>query len=178
MILKPQDVLVVLKLLAMGPERWTYARLGEQLGLSPSQLHAAVQRALTARLAVRDGEVVVPHVRNLEEFLVHGVKYAFVPEQGELTRGMPTGYAAPPLDKHFVATGEPPPVWPDPQGKVKGFSFSPLYGVAPGAARSDSRLYELLVLVDAIRGGRARERNVAIEELEKRLGAYAGVTES
>lgn len=32
-------------------------------------------------------------------------------------------------------------------------------------------LYELLVLVDAIRGGRQRERALAIAELDKRWGA-------
>jgi hypothetical protein len=30
-------------------------------------------------------------------------------------------------------------------------------------------LYELLALVDAVRGGRARERDLAIKELRKRL---------
>lgn len=173
MVLKPQDVLVVLKLLAMGQKSWSYAWLAVQLGMSPSQLHSAVKRALAAQLAVRKGEEIVPSIRNLEEFLVHGLKYVFVPEQGEMTRGIPTGHAAPPLSKHFVSTGEPPPVWPDPKGEVRGSAFSPLYNLAPQAARSDPQLYELLVLVDAIRGGRAREREIAIKELKKRLERYA-----
>jgi hypothetical protein len=173
MVLKPQDVLVVLKLLAMGQRPWSYAWLAVQLEMSPSQLHAAVKRALAAHLAVRKGDEIVPHVRNLEEFLVHGLKYVFVPEQGEMTRGIPTGHAAPPLDKHFASTGEPPPVWPYAEGEVRGAAFSPLYGLVPGAARLDPKLYELLVLVDAIRGGRAREREIAIKELKQRLNAYA-----
>jgi hypothetical protein len=41
---------------------------------------------------------------------------------------------------------------------------------APYAARLDEKLYELLVLIDAIRGGQARERKIAIEELRKRMG--------
>jgi predicted nucleotidyltransferase len=170
MVLKPQDVLVVLKLVAMGQKPWSYAWLAVQLGMSPSQLHSAVKRALAAQLAVRKGDEIVPHIRNLEEFLVHGLKYVFVPEQGEMTRGIPTGYAAPPLNKHFASAGEPSPVWPDAQGDVRGSAFSPLYSLAPRAARSDPQLYELLVLVDAIRGGRAREREIAIMELSKRLG--------
>jgi hypothetical protein len=141
--------------------------------MSPSQLHAAVKRALTAQLAVRNEETVVPNLRNLEEFLIHGLKYAFVPERGELTRGMPTAHAAPPLEQHFATSPEPPPVWPDPEGSVRGMAFSPLYKLAPGAAREDERLYELLVLVDAIRGGRARERELAIRELKKRLASNA-----
>lgn len=172
MVLKPQDVLVVLKLVAMGQMSWSYARLAVLLGMSPSQLHAAVGRALKAKLAVRKHDLIVANTRNLEEFLVHGLKYVFVPEHGEMTRGMPTGYAAPPLNGHIVPSDEPPPVWPDPEGNVRGVSFSPLYRLAPAAARSDASLYELLVLVDAIRGGRAREREIAVRELEIRLQRY------
>ncbi|MHB8399770.1 MAG: hypothetical protein ACYDCI_12705 [Candidatus Limnocylindrales bacterium] len=173
MVLKPQDVLVVLKLLTISQRSWSYAWLAAQLKMSPSQLHSAVKRALAAQLAVRKGNEIVPNIRNLEEFLVHGLKYVFVPEQGEMTRGIPTGHAAPPLKKHFVSTGEPPPVWPYAKGEVRGVTFSPLYNQAPRAALSDPQLYEFLVLVDAIRGGRAREREIAIKELKKRLESYA-----
>lgn len=173
MILKPQDVLVVLKLVVLGQKPWSYAWLAVQLGMSPSQLHSAVKRALAAQLAVRKGDNIVANIRNLEEFLVHGLKYVFVPEHAEMTRGIPTAHAAPPLNKDFVSVGEPPPVWPDAQGKVRGSAFSPLYSLAPRAAQSDPQLYELLVLVDAIRGGRARERELAVKELKKRLERYA-----
>ena len=105
----------------------------------------------------------------LLEFLVHGVKYAFPPKRGALTRGMPTGYAAPPLNKVIVGSSEPPPVWPFAEGTVRGEEFEPLYPSVPQAAARDSRLYELLALVDAVRDGRARERNLAAKELEARL---------
>ncbi len=173
MVLKPQDVLVTLKLLAMEKRSWSYAWLAVQLGMSPSQLHAAVKRALGAQLAVRKNEDIIPNLRNLQEFLVHGVRYVFVPERGDMTRGMPTAYAAPPLAEHFVSSQEPPPVWPTADGPVRGLAFSPLYPLAPGAAQSDPRLYELLVLVDAIRGGRARERDLAIKMLKRRLESNA-----
>ncbi|VAX04956.1 hypothetical protein MNBD_GAMMA20-1, partial [hydrothermal vent metagenome] len=168
-----QDVLVALKLQAMGGRPWSYAALAIELGLSPSQLHAAVKRALAARLLVRRGEAIVAQARNLGEFLIHGLKYAFVPEMGELTRGMPTTHAAPPLNSHFVSSNEPPPVWPDAEGEVRGQSFSPLCKSAPQAARRDPGLYELLVLVDAIRGGRAHEQEIAIRELRGRLESDA-----
>jgi len=173
MILKPQDVLVLLKLIALGRRPWSYAGLAVQLEMSPSQLHSAVHRALAARLALRDGRTIVPNIRNLREFLIHGLKYVFVPELGEMTRGIPTAHAAPPLSEYFVADAEPPPVWPDANGYARGTAFSPLYKLAPRAARSDRQLYELLVLVDAFRGGRTRERELAVEELTKRLESYA-----
>lgn len=52
MNLKPQDFLVALKLLALGEQYWTYARLAHELGLSASEAHAAVQRGLAAGLLV------------------------------------------------------------------------------------------------------------------------------
>jgi hypothetical protein len=64
---------------------------------------------------------------------------------------------------------EPPPVWPHPEGEVRGLEFSPLYKSAPNAARKDQKLYEWLALIDAVRGGRARERDLAIKELRSRL---------
>ncbi len=86
---------------------------------------------------------------------------------------MPTGYAAPPLNEVITQPDEPPPVWPYAEGKVRGYSLSPLYPSVPAAAARDAKLYELLALVDAIRDGRARERSLAVKEIEKRLGARA-----
>ena len=171
MNLKPQDVLFLLKLVAMGKNHWSFNKIAVELGMSPSEVHAAAKRALAARLAVKEGDSIWPNVRNLEEFLEHGIQYVFVPDRGEINRGMPTAYAAAPLDNIF-GSYEFPPVWPDPQGEVRGESFSPLYKSAPKAASNDPELYMLLALVDAIRGGRAREREIAKKELKKRLEQY------
>ncbi len=82
---------------------------------------------------------------------------------------MPTGYAALPLRELIIQPDEPPPVWPDPEGQVRGYEFSPLYSSVPRACEIDHRLYELLALIDAIRDGRARERKIAIEEIQSRI---------
>lgn len=171
-MLKPQDILVLLKLIAIDGNSWSYNGLAVELGMSPAEVHAAVKRALAAQLAVKRDGKMFPNVRNLEEFLIHGIRYVFVPERGDMTRGMPTLYAASPLKNKIVSSSEPPPVWPDPEGKVRGVSFSPLYRSAPEAARIDDQLYELLVLVDALRAGRARERNMAVSVINKRLARY------
>lgn len=172
MNLKPQDILVLLKLIALGNKPWTFNELSVELGMSPSEVHAAAKRALAAKLAVKDGDKIRPNIRNLEEFLLHGIQYVFVPERGELNRGIPTAYAAEPMASYMVTDNEPPPVWPDPEGEVRGASYSPIYKSAPKAAKKDPKLYELLALVDGIRGGRAREREVAKKELAKRLGVH------
>jgi hypothetical protein len=85
---------------------------------------------------------------------------------------MSTLFAVSPLAERILPSAEPVPVWPDPEGEVYGSSFPPLYKSAPKATRVDAVLYELLVLVDAIRGGKARERNMTVKELQLRLARY------
>ena len=160
MNLKPQDVLFLLKLVAINNNNWSFSMLAYELGMSPSEVHGAARRALAARLAIKKDGRIKPNLRNLEEFLLHGIQYVFVPERGGLILGMPTFDAA---------DNELPPVWPDPEGAVRGESFSPLYKSVPVAAKRDLELYPLLVLVDAIRGGRARERDMAKKALKKWL---------
>ena len=168
MSLKPQDVLVTLKLVAQDGADWSYPKLAVDLSMSASEVHSSVRRATKAGLLQGD-ERHAPIKRALVEFLVHGLKYVFPAERGRMTRGTPTSHAALPLRRHVAATDEPPPVWPDAEGDARGEELTPLYRSAPKAARADARLYELLALVDAIRGGRARERELAIKELRSRL---------
>lgn len=167
MILKPQDIVILLKLVTLGNRPWSYSALALELGMSPSEVHSGIKRAAAARLF--DTQRNVPLIRSLQEFLVHGVKYAYPPDRGQLTRGIPTCYAAPPLNSLIVQSDEPPPVWPDPDGTVRGYEFTPLYRSVPKAAVRDQALYELLALVDAIRDGRARERELAVKLLTERL---------
>jgi len=169
MYLKPQDVVVLIKLLEYGEKRPPYARIARDLFLSVSEVHAAVQRAKRARLLTGTEPHVIPNKSALEEFLIHGVKYAFPPERGELTRGVPTGYAAEPLKSHISAGTDDPPVWPFAEGKTRGYSFAPLYKTVPQAALRDPYLYEMLALIDALRDGRTRERHIAEEEIKTRL---------
>ena len=187
MALLPQDIVVALKLVAKGDasRRWTYAELSEELSSSPSQVFRSVRRAETAHLLSapqvptmrpldgapvgESGVFLFPIKNNLREFLIHGVKYAFPVERGGPTRGVPTAEAAAPLIAHFGSGFAMPPVWPYPAGSTRGLAFSPLSKNAPEAALRDPKLYELLTLVDAIREGRAREREFAIRALSARL---------
>jgi hypothetical protein len=170
-ILKPQDIFVLLKLVALKSQKWTYNTLAVDLEMSPSEVHAAVKRSRSAHLAIEIENSIQPNLSCLEEFMIYGLKYVFIPDRGGLTRGMPTGYAASPLKELLSSSGEPPPVWPDSLGEVRGESFSPLYKSVPNAARKDQKLYEFLALVDAIRDGRPRERELAIREIRDRLTA-------
>ena len=167
MILKPQDIFVMLKLEVRDVAEWSYPALSHELSMSASEVHAGIKRAVAAK--IMDMHRRIPVKSNLLEFLIHGVKYAYPPDRGGITRGIPTGYAAQPLKELIMQPDEPPPVWPDPEGEVRGYEFSPLYGSVPQACKVDPKFYELLVLVDGIRDGRARERQIAIKEIQSRI---------
>ncbi|MEJ2102684.1 MAG: hypothetical protein P8X68_22335 [Desulfobacterales bacterium] len=169
MILKPQDIVVMLKLVVRNSSEWSYPALSYELSMSASEVHAGVKRAVAARLM--DMHRKIPVKSNLLEFLIHGVKYAYPPDHGGPTRGIATSYAAQPLKTLIMQPEEPPPVWPDPQGPVRGYEFSPLYSSVPQACKVDPKLYELLALLDAIRDGRARERKIAIKEIQSRISS-------
>jgi hypothetical protein len=77
MILKPQDLLVALKLVALGSERWTYASLAKDLGLSASETHACVQRGMRSGLLLLNQDTALLDELEREEVLserVHKVR--------------------------------------------------------------------------------------------------------
>ena len=168
--LKPQDLLVLLWLVAHAGESWSYAGVATALRMSSAEIHAALKRAGHAGLySAADRRPVRAALR---EFLVHGARYAFAPGRLGVTRGLPTAHAAPVLAGRIVAGPDDLPlVWPDAEGEVRGEGLEPIYRSAPQAARADPRLYQLLALLDALRVGRARERKLAQELLERELAA-------
>jgi hypothetical protein len=170
MELKPQDLVVLYKLAANPGRPWTYATLGAALGMSPSQVHRSAQRAIFAGLAHSKGRGVW-HVlpEALIEFSVHGARYAFPVALGPVRRGVPTSFGAPPLSAEISSAPGEAPVWPYPQGEVRGPSMTPLCHQVPKAALADPALYELLSLVDAMRAGRSRERTLSQRLLADRL---------
>lgn len=165
----PQDIVVLGKLICAGARRPVLSQLAGELRLSSSQIHLSLKRLERSRLISDAGKDRRPLLRAVEEFLIHGVKYAFPAQRGEPTRGVPTAHAAPPLNKHISSGSELPPVWPSAEGQVRGMTLEPLHKIAPAAAAKDSALYELLALIDALRDGRSRERQIAERELAARL---------
>lgn len=170
--LKPQDILVLLKLLLWEDRRpWSFAKLAKELGMSPSEVHAAIKRAQKSDLY--DPLTRRPKREGLKEFLLFGLRYAF---PGELDRekqskGIPTGHSAPPLCNEVVSSPQDQIVWASRGGKMTGIALVPLYRSVPRAVSKDPHLHELLALIDAIRVGRARERELAKAHIEKRLGS-------
>ena len=167
--LRPKDIVVLVMLLTEYPDgEWTYEDVSDVLKMSTSQVYYALENLDFAHLYDRDRKFEKP--REIHEFLTGGVRYAFPARPGPMKRGIPTATSAPVAEGLFVGSGgDAPLVWPDPEGDVRGQSIEPLYDKAPVLVDEHPELYDWLALIDIMRVGSARERNVAAEELGKRL---------
>lgn len=165
--LKPQDILLLLKMLANRNSNIRQIDLAVALGISQSEVVYALNRLLRAGLLDESKK----HVHKLAaiELVSHAIKYFYPPNFGSYVRGTPTGHSAKPLKGKFIVEEDMEWVWPDADGELRGLALDPIYETAPMAAKCDSELYELLVLLDAIRAGGVRERKIAIEEFKKSI---------
>ena len=168
--LKPQDLAVLFKLVALGGQWLPYQAMAKQMYLSQFETHAAMQRLVACRLARTDEEGSVrPIMQVLHPFVFYGAAYVYPAVRTEITIGFATAYGAAPMKEHVLYADEFPPVWPHPEGTVRGMGLLPLYANAPLAAREDNTLAQMMTLFDALRIGQAREREKAGELLALRL---------
>jgi len=181
-MLKSQDIVILLKILAnKHPNQLLQKDLATYLCMSASEIHEGMKRLELSGLlgpVYRKSEdsnsnkiIRMPIKSACEECLIYGVKYFFPVELGSYTRGIPTSYAAPLFEKHIMLGDDPIPVWPYAEGEHRGLALEPLYRSVPQAIAKhpDQPFYEFLVMIDAIRTGRARERNIATKLLREKL---------
>lgn len=166
--LKPQDVLVIVKILLWEEKSWSIGSLAESINLSKSETHAAIKRCDFAGLYNPISKKPIKSA--LEEFLLHGVKYVFPVVPGAISRGIPTAHSSKPMSEFIESDdNDDQYVWPYENGKIRGISIAPLYVSVPEAALKDQKLYELLSLLDCLRIGKAREIIIAQKEIKKKL---------
>ena len=161
--LRPHDVAVALQLF-LTPEV-KFAELARRTGLSAGEAHNAVKRLEKTRLLARKG--MRPERSELIEFLVHGVPNVYPAELGPDAPGVPTARSGPDLRERLSFESEI--VWPSAGGAVRGQSLVPLLPDAAQVAQENPELYRLLALVDALRVGSTRERELGAELLRERL---------
>lgn len=170
--LKPQDIVVLLKILIWQSRSWRQVDLAEEVGLSQTEVSFALNRL--ARSGLLDASKKRPMKLALTEFLIHGLRYVYPPELGGMGRGMATAYSHGSLAKRLVVSEGDRVVWPDPQGDVRGQILQPLYPTVTSAARKDPELHEWLALIDTVRIGPVRARNLAVERIRGKIKRTAG----
>lgn len=164
-IMSPLDVVVLLKIVTYATTSWKQEQLAATLHISQSEVSKSLVRSKYAGLVDVTGKKVMKLA--LVEFLQNGVKYTFPQRPGAIVRGIATAHSAAPLnniiksDEHYV--------WPSGKGNLRGQAITPLYPSVVDAVQNDKLLHELLALVDAVRVGRAREKEIAIKELRIRI---------
>ncbi len=163
--MRPQDIVILLKIAALREEFWMAKDLAESLKISASEVSESLNRSKLARLVSGDKKMLMKN--NLIDFLNHGLRYVYPVEPGSIQRGLPTAHSAPPLN--MLIESDEVYVWPDAYGEYRGQGIEPLHPNVPHACKNDPQLYEILSLLDAIRIGRAREKQLAIEELKQRV---------
>ncbi len=174
--MKGQDILLVLKLVSLGEsETPPYFLLSQELLFSPSEVAKAIKRLEASGLIhieSRPGansKTIIVNKAGLREFLFHGIRYIFPPQRGGEVRGLPTAHGAPFFPSKLRKLPGLPPVWPHPESQHRGFKFEPIFKSVPAVAMRNHKLYEMLAYTDALRGGKARDKTIAQEELKRLL---------
>lgn len=164
--MKNQDIVVLTVLMKEGASNLSYQAIGNAAKISVSEAHASVKRLRECDLINSERNI---KKRNVEEFMIHGLRYMFpMKTTGESIYGMPTAYAAPVSADAFAVYGDVP-VWKNSNGNVLGRACEPIYPSAPVAAADDPDIYNKLAVVDMLRGGRLRERKFAEQKLKEFL---------
>mgnify|MGYP000940118706 CR=1 FL=1 len=171
--MKPQDCVILLKIIDYGSSPWMAKELAQAAGLSPGEVSFSLERSRYAMLLNESKRRV--NTRAFLDFLVHGLRVVFPVHVGGIVRGIPTAWSASPLSRSFPDAN--PVVWPSDQGTLRGESIEPLYANSIASLIEQPSFHELLALVDALRIGRAREADLASKILRERFDEYARLAE-
>jgi hypothetical protein len=161
--MRPQDVAILLKIIALDNQHWQLAGLSSSLHISISEISESLNRSKLANLIDFNKKKI--NRQNLFEFIEHGVRYVFPQEPGSMVRGIPTAHSHSFMKKKFISDINY--VWPDNKGEVMGLLIEPFYSKQVEAIKEDQVYYKLMALVDVIRVGRVREIKSAVQELKQ-----------
>jgi DNA-binding MarR family transcriptional regulator len=176
-MLSPTDIYILAGALADDRGGLTLRELAGRLHVDHTLVHRALKRAEAAGLYASSSKQV--NRANFEELMTHAGRFIAPARLGELTRGMPAAWAAEPISTIIhQATGEPPPVWPDALGAVRGQALAPLHPAAVQASQDSPALASLLSIIDSLRAGDVRVRKVAANSLHEALNQASHQTAS
>lgn len=161
--MRPQDIVILLKILTLNGAPWQYRDLAASLKLSISEVSESLNRSFMAGLIDESKRKV--RRQSLMEFIEFGLHYVFPQIPGRLVTGIPTAHSHPFYSKKIIS--DLPYVWPDNEGSIKGLAIQPLYKTVTKAVARDEELYKLLAGIDIIRTGSTRELKLALQELKK-----------
>ena len=91
--MRPQDIVVLLKILTSEKEAWQYRDLSSKLFISTGEIAESLNRSQIAGLVDESRRRV--HRESLMEFITYGLQYVFPVVPGTMVTGMPTTHSHP-----------------------------------------------------------------------------------
>jgi hypothetical protein len=162
------DLYILLGTLLSEKNTATLRELAATLHVDHTLVHRALKRAENAGLYRVSARQV--NLANFEELAIHAARFIAPARLGELTRGVPAAWAAEPISAIIhQRESELPPVWPSALGAVRGQALEPLHPAAVQASQEEQALARLLSIIDSLRAGDVRVREVAATALRDTL---------
>lgn len=171
--MRPQDVVILFKMICLGEADWTYEDLATQLSISKSEIAESLARSQQARLVDSTKRKVFK--TSFAEFMVHGFRYVFPVSPGSLVLGTPTSHSASTVQAVLKSKIPDIYVWPNSYGTERGLAIVPLHKNVALAALQDDNLYNFLALADVMRLGTTEDQKVAGKVLQERIMATYNV---
>jgi hypothetical protein len=162
-MMRPLDIVVLMKLTALDGRPWQYRDLSSTLFISISEISASLKRSAIAGLVDIEKKNISRNA--LMEFVQFGLHYVFPQMPGTIAAGIATAHSHPFYQQYFSSNF--PYVWPAIDGNIRGQIIEPLHKEVVKASLLDDVLYKLLASIDILRVGKVREKKVAIQELKK-----------
>ncbi|MBC7759498.1 MAG: hypothetical protein H7069_11620 [Phormidesmis sp. FL-bin-119] len=160
--MRPQDIAILLKLIAIKEGQVGLIYLANSLSISTSEISESLNRSHYAGLL--DDRRKVKR-QNFMDFLQYGISHVFPQHPGTLVRGIATAHSHPYIKEQLLSNENY--VWADINGDMIGLAIEPLYKKQVEAVKQDEVFYKLLALVDVLRVGRNREKAIAINHLKE-----------
>lgn len=161
--MRPQDIVILLKLAINAEESPRIRDLSSKLFISASEVSESLNRSTIAGLLEPLSRAVNRDA--LLKFLEHGLQYVFPAQLGAVMQGIYTAHSESSLYLSFFS--EEKLVWADEQGKERGSTILPLYPTVIKAVKKDRLLYKLLALCDIIRIGDTSDKLKAVWQLKE-----------
>jgi hypothetical protein len=165
--MRPQDIAVLLKIIISNPG-WMSKDIAQDLVLSPAEVSYSLQRSAQAGLLDASKKKVMR--KAFLEFIQYGLPRVFPAIRGPLAVGIPTAFSSPAISPYLMTNQlNDLVIWPHAEGEARGETINPLYPNAVQAALKDETLYHLLSLVDVMRMGKVREKEIALRLLKEKF---------
>ena len=163
---KPQDILLLSKLITLGEEQMRQIDLAIELDISQAEVANSLERLKRAGL-IDDTKKRVNRLAAIE-FFKHAIKFLFPIEYEAPSRGILIGPSAEFVKKAAKGKSDMIYIVEDVNGKDMGLAIKPIYHSVAKVIRENDLMYRLLCSIDILRGlGGVRHKQVAESELTK-----------